>query len=333
MVKRPPKSQRQYAPNATARIIASKLLDRKKSRKPDFIEPSLATLRDRIPAGESWLHEIKFDGYRLQLHKNNMDVRLFTRRGYDWSKRFSSLREAAWYLNCDSCILDGEVIVPTESGLSDFGALEADLGKGRSDRFIFYVFDILYFDGFDLRASPLVDRKRVLEALWETSKGAESTIALSATIEGGGPSLFKHACELHLEGIVSKRKDARYRSGRSNNWTKVTCRKRDTFVVAGIAHKGGKFDGIYLARREKGGLQYAGKVENGFSTTSSKDLEKRSAKLVSKTQPLKKKIRKPKATWLKPGLLVDVEYRALTGEGKLRHPSFKGIREDYPIER
>jgi bifunctional non-homologous end joining protein LigD len=133
---------------------------------------------------------------------------------------------------------------------------------------------------------------------------------------------------LHLEGIVSKRKDGRYRSGRSNNWAKVTCRKRDTFIVAGIAHKAGRFDGVYLARREKNGLQYAGKVENGFNAASSKDLEKRSAKLISNTQPLTKKIRKPKATWLKPKLLVDVEYRALTGDGKLRHPSFKGVRDD-----
>jgi bifunctional non-homologous end joining protein LigD len=146
-----PKSQRQYVRDANARAIASKLPDAKRSRMLGFIEPSLATLHDRIPNGDGWLHEIKFDGYRLQLHKNDLDVRLFTRRGYDWTNRFSSLREAAWYLNCERCILDGEVIVPTDEGLSDFGALEADLGKGRSDRFVFYVFDIPYFDGVDLR--------------------------------------------------------------------------------------------------------------------------------------------------------------------------------------
>jgi bifunctional non-homologous end joining protein LigD len=323
-----PKSQRQYATNASARVLASNLPGAKAARMSGFVEPSLATLSDRIPAGDDWLHEIKFDGYRLQLHKNNLDVRLFTRRGYDWSKRFDSFVEAAWFLNCDSCIIDGEVIVPAENGLSDFGALEDDLGKGRSDRFIFYVFDVLYLDGKDLRRCRLDDRKRVLESLLEISKGADSAIVLSQTIEGGGPSLFKQACELHLEGIVSKRKDSPYRSGRVIGWSKVTCRKRDTFVVAGIAHKRGKFDGIYLARREKDGLQYAGKVENGFSADASKKLEKRAAKLVSRLQPLTKKIRKPKATWLKPKLLVDVEYRALTGEGKLRHPSFKGIRED-----
>src|SRR5690242_5288822 len=117
MVKRSlPKSQRQYVRNARARMVAVNSAGAKAGRMPGFVRPSLATLRDRIPTGSDWLHEIKFDGYRLQLHKNDLEIRIFTRRGHDWSKRFSSLREAAWFLNCDSCILDGEVIVPTESG-------------------------------------------------------------------------------------------------------------------------------------------------------------------------------------------------------------------------
>src|SRR5581483_1314036 len=323
-----PKSQRQYASDASARIIAAQLPGVKRGRKPGFVSPSLATLSDRIPTGDDWLHEIKFDGYRLQLHKNGLDIQAFTRRGYDWSKRFHSLSQAAWFLKCDSCVIDGEVSVPTATGHSDLGALEDDLGKGRSDRFIFYVFDVLYLYGGDLRNCRLDGRKRVLETLLDISKGAESAILLSTTIGGGGPSLFKRACELQLEGIVSKRKDSPYRSGRILNWSKVTCRKRDTFVVAGIAHKKGRFDGIYLARRGKNGLHYAGKVENGFNPQSAKNLEQRAAKLTSKTQPFIKKIRKPKATWLEPKLLVDVEYRALTGEGKLRHPSFKGVRDD-----
>jgi len=322
------RSQRQYASDATARLIARDAAGVKRGRMLGFVSPSLATLTDRVPIGDDWLHEIKFDGYRLQLHKKGLEIRAFTRRGYDWSNRFTSLCEAAWFLNCETCVVDGEVIVPSSTGHSDFGALEDDLGKGRSDRFIFYVFDLLYLDGLDLRGCRLDDRKRAVEALLDISKGAESTIHLSQTITGGGPSLFKQACELQLEGIVSKRKDSTYRSGRVRGWTKVTCRKRDTFIVAGIAHKNGKFDGIYLARQERDGLHYAGKVENGFSAESSRNLERRAAKLASRAQPLSKKIRKPKATWLKPKLLVDVEYRALTGEGKLRHPSFKGVRGD-----
>ena len=131
-----------------------------------------------------------------------------------------------------------------------------------------------------------------------------------------------------LEGIVSERKDGRYRSGRSNNWTKVTCRKRETFIVAGLAYKGKKFDGIYLGRKRGRSFEYAGKVEHGFGVATERDLRARAEKLIAKSQPLSPRVKKPKAMWLKPGLLVDVEYRAMTGEGKLRHPSFKGIRED-----
>jgi bifunctional non-homologous end joining protein LigD len=292
---------------------------------PGFIQPCLATLRDKVPSGDAWLHEIKFDGYRLQLHKAENDIRLFTRRGHDWSKRFSSLVEAAWYLSATHLILDGEVIVPTREGHSDFAALEADLGAGRSDRFIYYVFDVVYINGISLRDCVLTDRKTVLAELVRDQVGP---IRFSEHLAGGGDGLFKRACALELEGLVSKRKDTRYRSGRSADWTKRTCRQRETFVVAGIALKRGKFEGIYLARRENGELHYAGKVENGFDTNSETELRRRAEKLKSSTQPLTKKIKKPKAIWLTPKLLVDVEYRALTGTGKVRHPSFKGIRDD-----
>ena len=232
---------------------------------------------------------------------------------------------AAWFLPATHVVLDGEVIVPSESGHSDFGALEADLGAGRSDRFVYYVFDILHINGLSLMRCPLAERKLVLNELVCDQKGP---IRYSEHLEGGGDSLFKRACKLELEGLVSKRKDAPYRSGRSPDWTKRTCRQRETFVVAGIAMRAGKFEGIYLGRREKGELVYAGKVENGFDARTEQNLRRRAEKLKARTQPLTKKIKKPKAVWLKPEILVDVEFRALTGSGKVRHPSFKGIRED-----
>jgi bifunctional non-homologous end joining protein LigD len=230
-----------------------------------------------------------------------------------------------WRLQAFDVVIDGEVIVPTATGHSDFGALENDLGAGRSDRFICYAFDILYIAGHDLRRCKLIDRKRVLE---ELLRGENGPIVLSDHLSEGGDKLFKRACAMDLEGIVSKRADGTYQSGRTPNWTKRTCRQRETFIVAGIAFKRGKFDGIYLARRDEDDLLYAGKVEHGFTAASEMDLRKRAEKLVTKKQPLTKRVAKPKATWLKPWLLVDVEYRALTGEGKLRHPSFKGVRED-----
>jgi bifunctional non-homologous end joining protein LigD len=138
--------------------------------------------------------------------------------------------------------------------------------------------------------------------------------------------MFKRACRMGIEGIVSKRADAVYASGRSNAWAKITCRKRETFVVAGLAYNKRKFEGVYLARPDD--MSYAGKVEHGFTLQTQRDLERRARDLATRTTPLSTKVSKPKARWLKPELLVDVEYRALTGEGKLRHPSFKGIRED-----
>jgi bifunctional non-homologous end joining protein LigD len=221
--------------------------------------------------------------------------------------------------------VDGEVIVLTEGGHSDFGSLEDDFGAGRSDRFVYFVFDVLHINGISLRNCALVDRKSVLTELLH---GQSGPIRFSEHVQGGGESLFKRVCRLELEGLVSKRKDAKYRSGRSADWTKRTCRQRETFVVAGIAFNKGKFDGLYLGRRENGKVLYAGKVEKGFDKTAERKLRARTERLKTNSQPLSREITKPKATWLKPKLLVDVEYRALTGTGKLRHPSFKGIRED-----
>jgi bifunctional non-homologous end joining protein LigD len=325
MARRRPKSQRQYIAQNDATALAAQLPGAKGARMPGFIQPCLATLRDTVPNGDQWLHEIKFDGYRLQLHKRENDIRFFTRRGHNWTKRFSSLVNAAWFLPATHLIVDGEVIVSTESGHSDFGALEEDLGAGRSDRLTYFVFDMLHINGLSVRDCALRDRKRVLA---ELLRGQHGPIRFSEHLDGGGESLFRRACEMDLEGLVSKRQDAKYRSGRSTDWTKRTCRRRETFIVAGLAINRGRFEGIYLARRQNGALVYAGKVENGFDAAAERQLRKRAEKLQTKTQSLTKKIKKPKAIWLKPKLLVDVEYRALTGTGKVRHPSFKGIRED-----
>src|SRR4051794_26681837 len=231
--------------------------------------------------------------------------------------------EPIWNLDAEQIVLDGEVIVPAQDGLSDFGALESDLAKGGSDRLVFYAFDLLHLDGFDLRRCRLLDRKRALAQL---IGGATGALRYSEHLEGDGPSIFRQACDLKLEGVVSKRVDGRYVSGRTSFWTKITCRKRDTFVVAGIAYKAGKFDGVYLGRREDGGLVYAGKVERGFSEDQKREIANLAKRLKSRSATLK--VKKPKALWLKPEVLADVEYRALTGDGKLRHPSFKGIRND-----
>ena len=305
--------------------MATKLPGVKAGRFPGFIEPLLAELRPKAPSADNWVHEIKYDGYRTQIHIRDAGIQFFTRRGNDWSERFTALKGPAGQIQTHGAIIDGEVIVQTPEGQSDFGALQRELGAGRSKRLVFYAFDLLYLDAHDLRDATLLDRKSVLA---ELLKGIEGPLKYSEHLEGEGPKLFRNACAMGIQGIVSKRKDGRYHSGRNDNWVKATCRKRDTFFVAGLAENEGKFDGLYLARPEGKTLAYAGKVERGFSEDAKKELRARLLKFRAKRSPLAKKIDKPKAQWVKPAVQVDVEYRALTGEGLLRHPSFKGLRED-----
>jgi bifunctional non-homologous end joining protein LigD len=325
-----PKSQRQYVSQSTAVPTAAKAPGVKSARMPPYIEPLLATQVAKAPSDERWVHEIKYDGYRLQLHKSDAGVHCYTRRGYDWAKRFPTLVIAIGQLQEYALVLDGEAVVVTENGDTDFSALESYVSSRQADRdlhnLVYYAFDVLYLNGLDLRDVPLIERKNVLKEL--LTQIPESPIKFSEHLEEDGAKVFRQACDLELEGIVSKLKDGKYRSGRNMAWVKTTCRHRETFVIAGLAFKGSKFDGVYLGRRENGGLVYAGKVETGFTDKHVRHLKARAARFATKEPPFADRIRKPKAHWLKPRLLGDVEYRRLTTGGLLRHPSYKGLRED-----
>jgi bifunctional non-homologous end joining protein LigD len=192
-----------------------------------------------------------------------------------------------------------------------------------SEELVMYAFDLLYLNGFDLRKAKLTDRKDALRALVK-----KSGILLSESFETNGAELFKQACEMGLEGVVSKKRDSPYRSDRTDAWIKMPCRQRETLAIVGYSMKDGRFDGLYLGREEDGAIVYAGKVEHGFSREIVKDLRERFAAMVQKTQAYSRPIKKKDVIWIKPTLLAEVEYRAKTGAGKLRHPSFKGLRED-----
>jgi bifunctional non-homologous end joining protein LigD len=329
MLRPVPRSRRQYVSQSKALPIA-RAAGGKGGAVPDFIEPLLATARDKPPSGDGWVHEVKFDGYRLQLHRADAGTRCFTRRGYDWAPRFPSLVAAAWDLPANHAVIDGEVVVATERGDTDFAALESYVSSKGPERerhdLRFYAFDLLYLDGLDLRDVALIDRKAALAALIGSSKAGP--VLVSEHLEGDGAAVLRNACKLELEGIVSKRKAGKYRSGRNDAWVKMTCRHRDTFVIAGLAYKGAKFDGVYLGREEGRKLVYAGKVEHGFSDAQVARLKAAAARLTVKKQPFDEKVDKPKGQWLKPALLGDVEYRRKTTSGLLRHPSYKGLRED-----
>jgi bifunctional non-homologous end joining protein LigD len=273
----------------------------------------LATSINKVPSGERWVHEIKFDGYRVQVHLKDAAVKVFTRRGNDWTNRLRKIAAEAWHINAGSAIIDGKVVVPAEDGATDFSVLQNEL-KGRSKKIVMVAFDLLYLNGYDLQELPLFERKVLLHKIIAETDFSES-------FEVDGAEMYKHACKTGLEGVVSKVRDSRYVSGRVNDWVKKTCAQRETLAIAGFALDGKKWDGIYLGRRKGKELIYAGKVDHGFDTASAKDLQAR------KEQPYAKKIAH-RGIWVEPSLLAEIEYRAKSAQGKVRHPFFKGVRED-----
>ncbi|MCS3892108.1 bifunctional non-homologous end joining protein LigD [Bradyrhizobium japonicum USDA 38] len=288
---------------------------------PGFVEPALASSIEKVPSGARWIHEIKFDGYRVQVHLANEAVKVFTRRGNDWTKRFRKVANDAWHIKAGSAIVDGEIVVPAADGSTDFSVLQNEL-KGGSTRIALVAFDLLYLNGRDIRKLPLFQRKAELKKII-----ARTDVQFSESFEIEGREMFAHACKLGLEGVVSKVRDGAYASGRGSNWVKKTCAQRETLTIAGFALDEGKWDGIFLGRRKGQDLVYAGKVDHGFDKASAADLQKRLKPLIRKTQPYARRVAH-KGIWVEPKLLAEIEYRAKSAEGKVRHPFFKGIRED-----
>jgi bifunctional non-homologous end joining protein LigD len=286
-----------------------------KAPYPGFIEPALATSIEQVPGGERWLHEIKFDGYRVQVQLVNEAVKVFTRRGNDWTNRFRKIADDAWHIAAGSAIIDGEVVVPAENGTTDFSVLRNEL-RGKSKKIVLVAFDLLYLNGYDLCRLPLIERKTDLKKIIDGTD-----IQFSESFEVDGPNMYAHACKVGLGGVVSKVRDSA--DSRGNNWVKKTCAQRETLTIAGFALDGNKWDGIYVGRRKGKDLIYAGKVDHGFDKTSAADLRKRLTPLIRKTQPYTKRIAH-KGIWVEPELLAEIEYRAKLAEGKVRHPFFKG---------
>lgn len=250
---------------------------------PGFIEPALANSIEKVPSGNRWLHEIKFDGYRIQ-HIANDEITVFTRRGNDWTKRFKKVAADAYLINAGSAIIDGEIVVPSANGTTDFAVLQNEL-KGRSTKIVMVAFDLLYLNSFDLRKLPLVERKAHLKKLI-----AKTDVQFSESFEIDGAEMYRHACSVRLEGVESKVRDSRYSSGRGNDWVKKTCAQRETLTIAGFALDEGKWDGIYVGRLKGKDLVYAGKVDHGFDKTSAAELRRRLTPLIRKTQPFTKRI-------------------------------------------
>ena len=251
-----------------------------KAPLPGFIEPALASKVERVPEGSRWIHEIKFDGYRVQIHIANNDVKIYTRRGHDWTKRLRKIAEDAWHVKAGSAIIDGEVVVPSADGTTDFAVLQNEL-KGRSTRIVLVAFDLLYLNGQDLRRLPLTARKAQLKKIV-----AGSDIQFSDSFTIAGREVFEHACKLGLEGVVSKVADSPYASGRSRDWVKVTCAQRETLPKQGLhsmARNG--MDFMSAVRRAKT-LSTRAKSTMG----STKPRRPSLTPLIRKTQPYAKRM-------------------------------------------
>jgi bifunctional non-homologous end joining protein LigD len=306
----------------------------KRGAVPKDFSPQLATLSASVPDGEEWLHEMKFDGYRIVAEKNKRGVRLVTRNGNDWTHKFPRLAAAVAELPFTG-VLDGELCAVDERGVTHFQKLQNAIRDGREAELIYYVFDLPFCDGYDLRGATLADRKALLAELLAASERDTGPIRLSEHIVGHGPEVFASAGKNGLEGVVSKRADSRYESTRSAAWLKTKCHGRQEFVVGGYTPPSGArhgFGSLLLGYYDaKGVLQYSGKVGTGFDDKMLTDLKRRMDKLKAAAMPfaaVPPAIEREQPTWLKPKLVAEVEFTEWTSDGALRHPSFQGLRDD-----
>jgi len=312
----------------------------KKAALPDFVEPQLATLVDAAPDGNDWFHEIKLDGYRMQVRLDRGKVKMLTRRGHDWTARMPTVAGELAKLSIGRALLDGELVVMRDGGFSDFQRLQNSLSEGRDGDCVLYVFDCLYLDGYDLRALPLRERKQLLAACLEASGAAESgRIRLSEHIVGQGPKFFAQACQLGVEGSVCKRADAHYSSGRSKTWLKAKCTARQEFVIGGWSEPSGSrahLGALLLGVMEGGKLKYAGRVGTGFSERSLRELKAKLAPLERDKPAYSDPPRGADARdvhWVEPTLVAEIEFAERTADGLVRHASFQGLREDKPAKQ
>jgi len=311
--------------------------DAARSRAPASVPLTLATLTDAPPDGDDWLHEIKYDGYRIAARVDDRGVRLLSRNGLDWTARFPGVKEALAALPSSGTWLDGEAVVFDERGVSDFGALQRALKEGPED-VTYVVFDLLFDDGDDLRGLPLEERKRRLERLLKRGgRGLHGVVRYGDHIEGRGPAVLEEACLQGLEGVVAKRAGSTYAGRRTSSWLKVKCARRQEFVVGGFTDPGGARSGfgalLLGVHGEEGALRYAGRVGSGFDEATLARLSARLRKLERRTAPFADPPTGAQARgvhWTSPSLVAEVSFTEWTGDGQLRHPVFRGLREDKP---
>jgi bifunctional non-homologous end joining protein LigD len=304
-----------------------------RKKLPDSFEPQLATLVDAPPGRGKWIHELKFDGYRIVARVERGKARLFSRNGKDWTSRFPEIARAVAQIPVRTALIDGEIVALAANGASNFRHLQEALSSARTEPLVYQVFDLLHLDGYDMTAVAQSARKTTLAQLCDAAGFlGDGRVRYTDHLQTNGAEFYRRVCELGLEGIVSKAADARYQSGRTRNWVKTKCTQHEELVIGGYTEPAGSrtgFGALLLGAFDAdGALIYMGRVGTGFDTRQLTELAPRLAKIETTRSPFSTALDTRGVHWVRPTLVAEVEFTERTRDGLLRHPSFRGLRED-----